>query len=442
MFIHTKNKTKRLKHAFIAQSIALALACSTSVLAAQSIDIKEQSLADALKILGQQTGLQIIYNADLITGKHSPAVQGSYETTEVLQQLLNGSHVTFNLSENTVTLISINDISSKNMGTLALTKIGDISSKDGSAEAGYRVENISGIGIYKERSLQETPYAITVLSDSLIENVIAGDTDQLFKMTPTVQAAGLKSNYGSQPIVIRGSYSSSPAIDGMSVVGRYGSSTEDVERVEVLTGLSGFLYGASAIDSVGGKINYVYKRPTKERLTKLTLGNYGGEQYFIHADLGGPIGDDGQLGYRLNLVKQDGDTMVDDQHINKLLISGAFDWHITDDLLMQLHLSHRDYKLDGRSSFISPDLDNMDNILDTSSPIIETSTALTPSWASFENKTNQAKFDITWDISDVVTLRSSYYTKKNRNPLQYLVNNVDTASWYHTTFPSVYYTST
>jgi iron complex outermembrane receptor protein len=410
MFINTRNKTKRLKHAFIAQSIALALACSTSVLAApQSIDIKGQSLAEALKILGQQTGLQIIYNADLITGKYSPAVQGSYESTEVLQQLLNGSNVTFNLSENTVTLISIDDVSSKNIGTLATAIVQGNDSKDGSAEAGYRVEKTKNMGPLNGKAIIDTPYSMSVLPSSLLENIVAGNVDQIYRISPTIQVKNSLAYGDSGQLVMRGFASKRGLTDGMSTYSK-AISTEDIGQVEILTGTSGFMYGAG---NVGGRVNYVYKRPTQERLTKLTLGNYGGSQYFVHADLGGQIDDDGVFGYRVNLVKQDGETAIEDNNIDKFLITGAFDWHINDDILAQVLLSHRDYEVDGGVS----------NSLSFSGPVKapDSSKAYAPKWARTKNESNILKLDLSWNINEFLTLRSAYLKKKVDAPHTNLV---------------------
>ena len=83
---------------------SLALIFSSCVFAQQAVDIPAQSLASALKALGQQTGLQIIYNAELIAGKQSPAVQGTLVTEKVLGQLLQGTDITFNVSGNSVVL--------------------------------------------------------------------------------------------------------------------------------------------------------------------------------------------------------------------------------------------------------------------------------------------------------------------------------------------------
>jgi iron complex outermembrane receptor protein len=117
---------------------------------------------------------------------------------------------------------------------------------------------------------------------------------------------------------------------------------EDKERVEVLSGVSGFLYGPA---NVGGTINYVLKRPTAESFTNLKVGGTGGENYYVHFDLGGPVDKDGVFRYRLNVMGQDGDTAVDDQELRRGLISGALNWHPAENLLIQLNGAYHQFRV-------------------------------------------------------------------------------------------------
>jgi hypothetical protein len=84
-------------------------------------------------------------------------------------------------------------------------------------------------------------------------------------------------------------------------------------------------------------------------LNKITVGDYGGEQFYMHADLGGPLLD-GKLGYRLNLLGQNGATDIDGQKLERWLVSGAVDWNVTDDLLLQFNASYGKYDLTGRQA--------------------------------------------------------------------------------------------
>jgi iron complex outermembrane receptor protein len=47
----------------------------------------------------------------------------------------------------------------------------------------------------------------------------------------------------------------------------------------------------------GGFVNYILNRPTAAPFATVTVGDYGGDSGYIHADLGGPI-DHGRFGGR------------------------------------------------------------------------------------------------------------------------------------------------
>jgi Fe(3+) dicitrate transport protein len=52
----------------------------------------------ALKQLGQQTNLQLFFSPELVAGKQAPAVSGNLAPEQALQQLLQGSGLTFEMS--------------------------------------------------------------------------------------------------------------------------------------------------------------------------------------------------------------------------------------------------------------------------------------------------------------------------------------------------------
>ena len=76
----------------------------------------------------------------------------------------------------------------------------------------------------------------------------------------------------------------------------------DVERIEVLRGPQGTLYGRN---SIGGAINYITKTPTfeAEGEVRAVLGDYGTEQYYLMSS--GPITD--SFAYRLTAMTSDRD---------------------------------------------------------------------------------------------------------------------------------------
>jgi iron complex outermembrane receptor protein len=133
-----------------------------------------------------------------------------------------------------------------------------------------------------EAEIQSTPIAITALSARAIEQLGARNIEGLAGFVPTltisqhtglaeVTIRGIGSNAvfaGSDPsttIHVDGTYLARPAMAFADFL--------DVERVEVLRGPQGTLYGRN---SVGGTINIVTRQPTnaREGRVRLTAGDY------------------------------------------------------------------------------------------------------------------------------------------------------------------------
>lgn len=348
----------------------------------------------------------ISYTESEIAGKRSSGIHGSFTVPEALNILLTGTGLEaskrveggFTLRPQTPA------ITGQTLPLMTVSASAD-TLKQGTAEEGYRVSDISSIGPWGKRSLQDTPYSMSIIPSDLIENTFITDMDQIAKINPVVQLNRSSSFDDTQFPIIRGFSNFALIMDGMRLsAAPQGISLEDVERVEVLSGTSGFLYGSG---NVGGVVNYVLKRPTAERLTKLTLGNYGGEQYFGHLDLGGPIDSRGAVRYRLNAVYQDGDTSVRDQKRKKSLISGAIDWNVTPHFLLQLEGSRRDYQMN--STTMSFDF-RAANLIPKA---FDSRESYTPKWNYVDNKTDRASLKVSWKINDIFGLRTAYMYKQH-----------------------------
>lgn len=134
-----------------------------------------------------------------------------------------------------------------------------------------------------ETRLQDTPLAVTAFNAATLERTGIKDVRDLATLTPNLQVT---QNGAFSQIYIRGigsnnvfagsDPSSTIHLDGIYLArpASYLSNFLDVERVEVLRGPQGTLYGRN---SVGGTINVVSRKPTDEFAAKLqtTFGNYG-----------------------------------------------------------------------------------------------------------------------------------------------------------------------
>ena len=139
-------------------------------------------------------------------------------------------------------------------------------------------------------NIQETPIAITAITSDLIEQSNIHDIRDLSTQTPNLVITSNGSfaqvyirGVGSNNIFAGSDPSSTVHLDGVYIArpAAYLNSFLDVERIEVLRGPQGTLYGRN---SVGGTINVISRKPGNEFEAKaqLTAGNFSlfrGEAY-------------------------------------------------------------------------------------------------------------------------------------------------------------------
>lgn len=138
----------------------------------------------------------------------------------------------------------------------------------------------------REESMQDVGVSVAAFSGEMLTRMGVAGTDDLMAMTPGLQWA----SFGGVPTLnvfsLRGVSQTSfedhqeppvaAFIDGVytSFMGSAAQWIFDVERVEVLRGPQGTLFGRN---STGGVIHTISKRPTRyvEGYTKLTAGEFG-----------------------------------------------------------------------------------------------------------------------------------------------------------------------
>ncbi|PAX18761.1 TonB-dependent siderophore receptor [Vandammella animalimorsus] len=184
--------------------------------------------------------------------------------------------------------------------------------------------------------LAETPQSVTVVTrDQMTEQGMTNVQDAL------TYAAGVRSDlYGldsrNDGMAVRGA---NPVnyLDGLR--GNYNWYTSTIrfdpytlERVEVLRGPAGMLFGAG---SVGGVMNMVGKRPLFEpqREVGVQLGSFNRRQ--AQLDLTGPINE--QLAYRLVTLARKSDTQVDHVRDDRALLMPSLTWRPNAATSLTLH---------------------------------------------------------------------------------------------------------
>lgn len=202
-------------------------------------------------------------------------------------------------------------------------------------------------GALGTRNALNTPFSITSVGEEALADRQVSSLGQVFARDASVIAVG--NSYNSRPstLVVRGlqlDAFNSYKIDGMSIV-NYGVELplEQFERVDLLKGPGGFMYG---FGSPGGIVNYVTKKPTEDFLASVDVGYRSDSIFQEHVDLGGRVGPDKRLGYRLNYTHEQGDT-YNDGSINRDSFSLALDLRLTPDLLWTFEGLYQDRDTDG-----------------------------------------------------------------------------------------------
>lgn len=403
-----------LRPGLLAAAIALsAPLASPSLMAAEqattarTYNLPAGSLSTTLNQIASQSGITLAIDPALVAGKSSAPVSGTFEGSTALREALRGTGLQLQQSGGgAYALVPVVE------GALTLGDVNVNASAvaEGSEAAGYVSENISNVGALGSMKLQDTPYSMSVTSQALLKNMQATSLDDVFKRNPFTQMFSPTGAGYASAVNIRGFSGAGNlniANDGLrfSTLADAGNYLEETEQLEVITGLTGFLYGPA---TPGGLANYVLKRPTYDTYRSVTVGNAGGDNYYLHGDFGGKIDDEGKFAYRLNLLTQDGQTAIDMQKRRRELISLAVDWNVSDDLQIQFDASHKKTEIHGLTSYwyfgdqgLRPRASQLDN-----------NKLYSQKWAFSDNETDKGGVRATWRLNDTFTLRGAFATQK------------------------------
>ena len=163
-------------------------------------------------------------------------------------------------------------------------------------EETVRIDEIVVSARKREESLQDVPLAVTALDAATIENLHTSTITGIDRLVPNIDLGDNPFTGLGLVAVIRGVGFSDPeksfepvvglSIDGVFLASNTGAAIDafDLERVEVLRGPQGTLFGRN---TVGGVINVSRSRPTGEAGLKVgtRITNHSGREYHAVANL-------------------------------------------------------------------------------------------------------------------------------------------------------------
>ena len=303
-------------------------------------DIPPQTIAPALIRFGEQAGMSVLIQHEASKVK-TAGLTGAYPPLTGLELLLAGTGLDFRVTDAGITVFRPKAALGEVNQTVATQakKQTSIWSRIGALFAGIALgggslavaqepgtdnglvflEEILVTAQRREESLLEVPLSITVFDGQALEQDGAASLHDISGQTPGLVFTAF--SVGQPEISIRGvstkedgasaNDSTVVSIDDVYIAARTAQVFDifDLERIEVLRGPQGTLYGKN---SIGGSINFVTLKPSEEKILRVaqTMGNYKRLDTGFLAS--GPLGEG--LAAKISFSRRDHDGWLDNLH--------------------------------------------------------------------------------------------------------------------------------
>lgn len=289
-----------LRGAFASSVAICAVAVATPAMAqTRSFNVPAQSAATGIPALAEQGDIQILVSEEAVRGKTIRAIKGSMTVDQAGRRAAADAGLRVVSSDGrTWTLASATSAAA-----------------DPAPDSGYTANEIVVTAQKRVESVQDVPIAVTALSQkNLEEQKIEGGPD-IMRAVPNLTFS--KSNFAGYNVSIRGigtkaiSASTDPGVavsfNNTGLINNRFFEQEffDLERLEILRGPQGTLYGRNA---TGGVINLISAKPKLNKFEgsiKGEVGNYNSRR--MVGMLNVPIVTD-ELGLRVagSMTQRDG----------------------------------------------------------------------------------------------------------------------------------------
>lgn len=271
-------------------------------------NISQETLGDALTVFARQAKVQLLYPYELATSTGIHPVVGQYTVMEALNIMLRDTGFSGGLTKRGVVTVSrsegkLNTIKEENVlakdrkhTQQKLTLLGSIASifttilgtsaataEDGADTAKFAFEEIVVTAQKRSQSLQDVSIAMNAFSGDMLKKLGANNLQELMEFVPGVEL--FDSRGAGQPSwIIRGvglsDFNSNNTPTAAIYYDEYyitsnvasGIGLFDIERVEVLKGPQGGLYGRN---TTGGAVRLLSVRPSLDENSGFAKASYG-----------------------------------------------------------------------------------------------------------------------------------------------------------------------
>ncbi|MBP7336944.1 TonB-dependent receptor [Niveispirillum sp.] len=190
-----------------------------------------------------------------------------------------------------------------------------------SAQEGLALEEIIVTAQKRAEKLQEVPVSVTAFSAATIEDAGIKTAEDFLALTPNIRMVQ-SFTVGNSFVTVRGisqinnnDPSVAVVVDGVPQSNQKQLAQQffDIERIEVLKGPQGALYGRN---SIGGAINIITRQPKDRMEGSAEIGYGSGDTWSATAAVGGPVVQD-KLLFRAAASYQDSDGLITNTFLDR-----------------------------------------------------------------------------------------------------------------------------
>ncbi|MBL8497486.1 TonB-dependent siderophore receptor [Nitrosomonas sp. JL21] len=274
----------------------------------QAYNIQAGYLYDALMQFSEQAGIKLVINPEMLQGKVTPGLVGNFEIKTGLDQLLIGSGLQLVQRAEGFAIIEATTVANEKVTTLPSIQV--------TATSTNRYSAVSSTTATKTNTLlRDVPQAISVITNELIKDQSIRNLSDAIRYVPGV---GVSQGEGNRDaLVFRGNRSTGDFFtDGIRDDVEYYRDLYNIERVEVLKGANGMIFGRGGS---GGVVNRVTKQATWDPIREFTFQGGSFNQMRMTADVGHVVHE--KVAVRLNAIYEDAGSFRDGVDMERLGIS-------------------------------------------------------------------------------------------------------------------------
>ncbi len=306
-----------------------------------TLDILASPAEQALTQLGRQTNHSVLFQSEQVSPLKLPALLGQFKLEQALQTLLADTDLSYGLTSGGVITITRYSEASVQAGEQQMPETNNSSAKKLRNTITSLVAALLGMGAQgavaqendnpiideiivtaqrREQDLHEVPIAITAISGTELENSGVPDVAELGMVAPSLRITTSTSESFGSVIRMRGvgTAGGNAGLEGsvgVFVDGVYRSRTGiamndliDIQRIEVLRGAQGTLFGKN---TSAGAIHIITQKPDFEfgGAVDGSIGNY--DMRRVRGTVTGPVIDN-KLALRFSGTVNKRDGFVDD----------------------------------------------------------------------------------------------------------------------------------